>query len=92
MGRLKVRAQPGARKNRIVGRLGDAWKLAVSAPPADGKANEALVKGLAGWLGAPASAVTLRQGRTARMKVFEVEGLTDAEIDERLAARLEEDA
>ncbi|RLS37907.1 MAG: DUF167 domain-containing protein, partial [Planctomycetota bacterium] len=39
---VPVRAQPGARRTGVVGLHGTAIKLAVQAPPVDGKANEAL--------------------------------------------------
>ena len=86
MGRVTVRAQPGASKNRVVGRFADGWKLAVVAPPVDGKANRALEKALAGWLDIPRGAVTLVTGATSRTKVFEVPELAASEIDRRLEA------
>ncbi len=87
MGRVTVRAQPGASRNRVVGRLGESWKLAVSAPAVDGKANAALVKQLAGWLSVRRADVSLLRGASSRTKVFEVASLEDAEIERRLAAR-----
>jgi uncharacterized protein len=38
---FQVKVQPRARKNAIVGEEGDAIKLALTAPPVDGRANEA---------------------------------------------------
>ena len=87
MGRVTVRAQPGAARDRVVGKLGEAWKLAVAAPPVDGKANQALIKALAAWLDVPRSDVALLRGETGRTKVFEVRSLDDAEIERRLAAK-----
>jgi len=48
---IPVRAQPGARRTAIVGEHAGALKVAVNAPPVDGKANAALEEALAGWLG-----------------------------------------
>jgi uncharacterized protein len=89
MVRISVRAQPGAARDRVVGKVGDDWKLAVKAPPADGKANRALIELLAALCGAPASHVALRSGGAGRRKVFEVEGLDNAEIERRLAAAVD---
>jgi uncharacterized protein (TIGR00251 family) len=48
--RLTVRVHPGARKNGVTGIHADAVKIALTAPPVDGKANEALIAFLAGAL------------------------------------------
>src|SRR4051812_50099888 len=48
---MAVRAQPNARKTTVVGEHGGALKVAVTAPPEDGRANEALVEVLRDWLG-----------------------------------------
>ena len=48
---ISVRAQPGARRTAIVGVHDEALKVAVQAPPVDGKANAALEEALAEWLG-----------------------------------------
>jgi uncharacterized protein (TIGR00251 family) len=39
-----VKVHPRARKNAITGAIGDAVKLALTAPPVDGKANQAVVE------------------------------------------------
>lgn len=73
---LAVRAQPGAKKDAVLGRHGDALKVAVTAPPEDGRANDALVEYLKSWLGVKRSQVELLSGRTNRNKVFLIRGLT----------------
>jgi uncharacterized protein len=90
MGRIALRVQPGAARRRVVGKVGEDWKIAVTAPPVDGKANQACVDLLAEICGAPKSAVTLVAGASSRRKVFEVEGREPAEIEQRLAARATE--
>lgn len=84
LGRVSVRAQPGASRNRIIGKLDGTWKIAVAAPPVDGKANRALVKALASWLSVPRSEVEVVRGPSARTKVFAVSSLDDREIERRL--------
>ncbi len=58
-----VRVQPRARKNAIVGELGDALKLALTAPPVEGRANEACIEFLAEFLKVPRSSITIAAGR-----------------------------
>ena len=62
-------------------------KVRVSAPPVDGEANAALLKLIAKTLGLPRSAVTIASGDTARIKILQVEGLDDAEVARRIAAK-----
>ena len=53
--RLRVKVVPGSSRDGIVGRLGDALKIKVTAPPKKGKANEAVVELLAAAVGGTAS-------------------------------------
>jgi len=73
---LTLHIQPGAKKTEFAGLHGDALKIRLAAPPVDGKANEALVKFVAGVLRLPKSAVNLKSGQTSRRKVLEVVGAT----------------
>lgn len=86
MGRVAVRAQPGASKNRVVGRLGDEWKIAVNAPPVDGKANQALTVLLSAICNVPRAEIELLHGAGGRRKLFEIHGLESEAIDSLLAA------
>jgi len=83
--RLAVRAQPKARRNAIAGWLGQRLKLAVTAAPEHGKANQAIERLLAQALRLPRSAVAVVAGRASRDKVVEIAGLTPAEARRRLA-------
>ncbi|HXZ80076.1 MAG TPA: DUF167 domain-containing protein [Terriglobales bacterium] len=85
---FSVRVQPRAKKNAIIGELGDSLKLALTAPPVNGKANEACIAFLAEFLNVPRSSVTIAAGETSRNKVIRVAGLTAAEARHRLAAGL----
>jgi uncharacterized protein len=82
-----VRVQPRARKNAIVGELGDALKLALTAPPVEGRANEACIEFLAEFLKVPRSSITIAAGQTSRNKVVCIHGLTATEVADRLRAR-----
>jgi uncharacterized protein (TIGR00251 family) len=82
--RLELRVSPGARRARIVGRHGAAWKLRVAAPPERGRANAAVIALLAETLCVPRSDVRVVAGDTHRDKVVEVVGLTVADAERRL--------
>jgi uncharacterized protein len=78
---ISVRAQPGARKNAIVGEHDGALKIAVTAPPDKGKANEAIVSVLAAALDLPKSSVELMNGHTSRQKKFLLKGATASAVE-----------
>ena len=83
---LPVRAQPGARRTGIVGEQAGCLKVAVAAPPDQGKANKALVEVLAESLGLKKSQVELISGATSRAKKFLLRGISAAEALARLPA------
>jgi uncharacterized protein (TIGR00251 family) len=85
---LAVRAQPGARRNAIVGEQNGALKVAVTAPADRGRANEALAELLADTLGLKKSQVTLLAGATSRNKRFLLRGVTIEHMRLRLQASL----
>jgi uncharacterized protein (TIGR00251 family) len=87
---LPVRAQPGARKAGVQGEQNGALKVAVTAPPEDGKANQALVEALRKALGVKRSQVELVGGQTSRDKRFLIRGLTREELGARLGELLGE--
>ncbi|HJN52133.1 MAG: DUF167 family protein [Pseudomonadales bacterium] len=65
---LRVRLQPKASQNRVVGVMGDAVKINVTAAPVDGKANACLGRYLAKQFHVPVSRVALVKGRNGRNK------------------------
>ena len=79
-----VKVQPRARRNAIVGELGDALKIALTAPPVDGKANEACIEFFAEALHVARSSVSIAAGHTRRNKVVRVARITAAQVRERL--------
>ncbi len=89
---LAVRAQPGAKKTAIVGIYGEGTtaqlKIAVQAPPLEGRANVALIAFLAETFGLPKSAVVLASGELSRNKVFLLRGVTPAKATAALAKRM----
>jgi uncharacterized protein (TIGR00251 family) len=87
---LPVRAQPRARRAGVQGEQAGALKVAVTAPPQAGRANEALVEVLYKALGVKRSQVELIAGPTSRDKRYLIRGLTRAELEKRLTALLED--
>lgn len=78
--------QPGASRSRLVGEYAGRLKIAVAAPPVDGKANAALGRFFAAMLGIPAGRVTVVAGASGRSKRLRIAGVAPDE----LAATLEQ--
>ena len=82
--RLTVEVRPRAGRDEIVGWQGTRLRVRVTAPPADGAANEAVRALLADRLGCAPSRVEIVRGHTARTKIVRVAGLAPAEVAARL--------
>jgi uncharacterized protein len=85
---FSVRVHPRARKNAITGVVGDALKLAVTAPPVEGRANQAVTEFFADLFQIPRSSVTIASGATGRNKVVRISGLSRVAVEQRLMAIL----
>jgi hypothetical protein len=79
-----VKVHPRARKNAITGELGDALKVSLTAPPIDGRANDACIEFFAKLLKVPRSSVTIASGQSGRNKVIRVAGLSAEELRKRI--------
>jgi len=77
---LAVRVQPGAKKTAIAGVYGEGaaaqLKIAVQAPPVEGRANVAVIAFLAEMFSLPKGAVELVSGELSRSKVFLLRGIS----------------
>jgi uncharacterized protein (TIGR00251 family) len=71
---LTLHVQPGAKRSETVGLHGDALKIKLAAPPIEGRANEALLKFIAGLFDVPIRNVEFKQGEQSRRKVLVVTG------------------
>lgn len=80
---------PGASRSAVVGRHGNGWKVRVGAPAESGKANDALVELLAKTLELPRDRIEIATGRGSRDKTVVVHGLSEADVEARLAAPVE---
>src|SRR5262249_41487491 len=83
---LPVRAQPGAKKAGILGEHAGTLKVAVTAPPQDGRANQALLEVLPEALGLRRPQVELLSGETSRDKRFLIRGIRKDELEAKIAA------
>jgi uncharacterized protein len=81
---FQVKLHPRARKNAITGELGDALKLALTAPALEGRANDACIAFLAEFLNVARSSVTIAAGETSRNKLIRVGGLSAAQVEAKL--------
>ncbi len=86
---LAVRAQPGAKKTAITGVYGEdaaaQLKIAVQAPPVEGRANSALIAFLADAFGLPKNRVELVSGELSRSKVILLRGVTPEQAETKLS-------
>jgi uncharacterized protein (TIGR00251 family) len=87
---LAVRAHPGAKRTAITGVYGEGaaaqLKIAVHAPPLDGRANQALIDFLAASFSLPKSTIELTTGESSRSKIFLLRGVTLAKAESLLSA------
>ncbi len=80
-----VKVHPRAKKNAITGEVGDALKVALTAPPVEGRANEACIEFFANLLDVPRSSVSIAAGQNSRNKVIRVAGLTAEQVRQQLS-------
>jgi uncharacterized protein YggU (UPF0235/DUF167 family) len=81
---ISVRLTPRAAREEIAARPDGTYAARVTAPPVDGRANDALCRLIAKRAGVAPSRVTVVRGAHTRDKVVRVEGVTDAALRERL--------
>ena len=81
---LQLHVQPGASRTGIAGLHGDALKVRVAAPPAEGRANRELLDYLAEVLGVARARIALVKGETGRRKTVLLQGIELAEARRRL--------
>jgi uncharacterized protein (TIGR00251 family) len=87
---LSIRAQPRARKSAITGIHAGSLKVAVTAAPEKGKANDAILKLLAQALGLRGAQLTIASGASSSQKRVLVTGISAAELTQRVAHLLAE--
>lgn len=86
---LSVRVHPGAKTDAVTGLYAGAVKIALKAPPVDGKANEALIAFVAQRLQLPRARVSLVSGASSRSKTLRITGERAAEVQAALSPEAE---
>ena len=77
---LHLRIQPKASKDEFVAPYGDEYKVRITAPPTDGKANSHLCRYLAKAFGVTQNKVALEAGKSSRSKRIRIQSPTKAPI------------
>ena len=85
---VEVRLQPRARRDEVAGEREGRILVRVTAPPVDGRANEALRRLIAKRAGVARGRVTVVRGERSRDKVVRVEGIGEVELRARLGIKL----
>jgi uncharacterized protein (TIGR00251 family) len=83
---VALKVVPGASRSRVVGVLGDRWKVAVAAPPERGAANEEACRVLAEAIGVPRRAVRIERGAGTPVKTAAVAGTSPEHVSAALSA------
>jgi hypothetical protein len=81
---ISIRVQPRARRDEIAAVRDGVVVVRVTAPPLDGRANDAVTRVLAARLGVRAAAVEIVRGERSRDKVVAIDGMTRSEVDQAL--------
>jgi uncharacterized protein YggU (UPF0235/DUF167 family) len=71
---LQVKVKPNARSEAFTEQADGSWLAQVNAPPADGAANEALVRLIAVHFGLRRAQVRIKSGASSRVKRVEIDG------------------
>jgi uncharacterized protein len=75
-----LKIHPRAKKNAITGVVGDALKLSLTAPPIDGRANQACIEFLSDLLHVPRSSINIVSGQSSRRKLIRVTGISAEQL------------
>ncbi len=70
---LSLRVQPRARKDEFIAPHGDHYKVRITAPPVEGKANDHLLRFLAKSFEVKRSQISMQAGHTSRNKLFRIQ-------------------
>ncbi|MDB9822392.1 DUF167 domain-containing protein [Deltaproteobacteria bacterium] len=81
---IRIKLLPRSSKNEVLGKEGDTYRVKVTAPPVDGKANIALIALLAKKLNRPKGDIQIIGGKKARIKRIRVHGLSGEDVDNLL--------
>ncbi len=77
---IRIKLLPKSSRNQVVGREGEHFKVKVTAPPVEGRANKALIDLLAKKLGIPKGHIEIITGKSSRLKSVRIDGLSQEDI------------
>jgi hypothetical protein len=81
---IQVRLLPRSSKNQIVCKENDVYKIKITSPPVNGKANATLMEMLAKKMGKPKGDIEIVTGKSARIKRIRIHGLSKEEVEEKM--------
>jgi len=81
---IKVKVIPRSSRTEVLGKENDIYRMKLTDPPVEGRANKAVIELLAEKLGVPRREIEIVSGKTGRLKTIRIRGLTAAEIAQAL--------
>ena len=84
---IRIKLLPRSSKSQIMGKEGECYKIKVNSPPVDGEANKELISLLSKRLGRPKGNIEIIAGKTSRMKVVRILGISGEELSGLMEAR-----
>lgn len=82
---LTLKVLPRSSRCGIVGLHGDAWKIKVTSPPVEGRANEEIVAFLSETLGIKKGQVTIVSGHTSQRKTVAITGCNRQDLERHVS-------
>jgi uncharacterized protein (TIGR00251 family) len=85
---IKVKVLPRSSRTEIVGKENGVYRVKMTDPPVEGRANKALVRFLSETLGVSKSNIEITAGKTSRLKMVRVHGMSDVDVAHALEAKI----
>ena len=83
---IKVKVIPRSSRTEVLGKENDIYRMKLTDPPVEGKANKAVIELLAEKLGVPKREIEIVSGKTGRLKTIRIRGLAAGEVAQALKA------
>ena len=83
---IKVKVIPRSSRTEMLGKENDIYRMKLTDPPVEGKANKAVIELLAEKLGVPKREIEIVSGKTGRLKTIRIRGLAAGEVAQALKA------
>ena len=84
---IKVKVIPRSSRTEILGKENDIYRMKLTAPPVEGKANKAVIELLAEKLGVPKREIEIVSGKTGRLKTVRVRGMSEVAVTQALEGK-----